>query len=101
MSHWNPLERQLRCRTPPGPSPSLKARLFGEPQSGDASGSLADASRRRGGPGAWHWLAPTMAVFALGLFVFGNHLDALHQFDAAPSAGLLATSALVRPELSS
>jgi hypothetical protein len=42
-----------------------------------------------------------MAVFALGLFVFENHPDALHQFDAAPSAGLLATSALVQPELSS
>ena len=48
---------------------------------------------------AWHWLAPAMAVFVLGLFVFGNHAGALRQFDATPSSALLATAALNRPEL--
>ena len=41
-----------------------------------------------------------MAVFVLGLVVFGNHSGALPQFERGPSPGLVATAALTQPELS-
>src|SRR6266542_7019618 len=104
MSHWNPLEKQLRCWTPRAPSPSLKARLFGGLPSGEgaakASKSGRQAATSREHRAAWHWLAPAMAVFVLGLGVFGNHTGALPHLEAAPSPGLLATAALTQPDWS-
>src|SRR5262245_22184256 len=107
MSHWNLLEKQLRCWTPRAPSPNLKARLFGERRSPESAAKPSRAtvrattsSERDSRAAAWHWLAPAMAVFVLGLIVFGNHSGALPQFEAASSPRLLATAALTQPELS-
>jgi hypothetical protein len=41
-----------------------------------------------------------MAVFLLGLFIYGNHTGLLHQFHPAPGSSLLSTAALSRPEFS-
>ena len=105
MSHWHLVDKQLRCWTPRAPSSSLRARLFGAPPSREGPVKPSHRRRRRAlsarHPGAaWHWLAPAMAVFLLGLFVLGNHSGALPQLERAPSRGLLATAALTRPELS-
>jgi hypothetical protein len=88
----NLLEKRLHSWTPRAPSVSLEARLF--PQ---ANGST---DRRPHRAGAWHWLTPAMAVFLLGLFLYGNQAGLLHQFHPASSPSLLATAALSRPELS-
>ena len=65
MSNWNELENQLRSWTPRGPSAKAKARLFG------AEAAVADARLWAGHP-TWHWLAPAMAMFMLGLFIVGR-----------------------------
>src|SRR5262249_17961464 len=97
MSHWNPLEKQLRCWTPRPPAASLKARLFGP---GAAAATAAAAvERRHHHPTTWHWLAPSMAVFFLGLFLYGQ-AGLAHQFNRASAASMIATAALSRPELS-
>jgi hypothetical protein len=95
MSHWNPLENQLRSWTPRAPSPSLKARLFGQPQKQEASA----AAQRRREPAAWHWLAPAMAVFVFGLFIYGSN-GALHHYDSDNYPSALAAAALTQPDYS-
>jgi hypothetical protein len=106
MSHWNPLEKQLRSWTPRAPSPSLKARLFEQPLpepaapgTGGHSREAARPSSRSFNPNSWHWLAPAMAVFVLGMFAFGNHPGGLHQFNGESARSLLATAALTQPDL--
>jgi hypothetical protein len=92
MSNWNPLENQLRSWAPRAPSPSLKARLFAHP----ALSETPAADRRGQKAAAWHWLAPAMAVFVFGLFLFGNN-GALH--DSDPYAAV-AAAALTQPDYS-
>ena len=100
MSHWSQLEKQLRSWTPRAPSPSLKARLF--PEAAIETGA-ADADGQSEmfalGPAVWHWLAPAMAVFVLGLFVVGQHPAGLEHFNAETSPNFLATVAWSRAEL--
>ena len=67
MNDWNPLENRLRSWKPRAPSPSLKARLFGEAAPAPAR---EEWSLR---PSAWHWLAPAMAMFLLGMFIVGRN----------------------------
>ena len=102
MSHWNPLENQLRSWKPRAPSPSLEARLFPQPPLETAAGGLEAGllRQRRHDPDAWHWLAPAMAVFVLGVFAFGNHPGALEHFNPPPSATALTTAALEQPAMS-
>jgi hypothetical protein len=106
MSHLNPLEKQLRSWTPRAPSPSLKARLFEQPlqeqEIAGAAGRSHEASRessRSFNPNSWHWLAPAMAVFVLGVFAFGNHSGGLHQLNGESARNLLATAALSQPDM--
>ena len=95
MSHWNQLENQLRSWTPRKPLPNLEARLFGQPQAPDAAAAVG----RRHHPTAWHWLAPAMAVFVFGLFLFGNN-GTLHSYDSENYPGVLAPAALTQPDFS-
>src|SRR5262245_10047349 len=103
MKHWNPVERQLRSWTPRGPSPKLKAHLFAPKAQPSASAAVAgDGSKDRSGNGAtWHWLSPAMAVFFLGVFLYGNEAGLLHQFHSSPAPSLTTTAAaavLTQPE---
>jgi len=97
------VERQLRSWTPRGPSPKLKARLFAPSLQPSASASVAvDGSNEHPGNGTtWHWLSPAMAVFFLGVFLYGNEAGLLHQFHASPAPSLTSTAAaavLSQPE---
>lgn len=47
-------------------------------------------------PTPWHWLAPSMAVFLLGMFLCGSH-SALH---SASLPSMLANASLTQPEFS-
>jgi hypothetical protein len=58
----------------------------------------AGAERSRE-PAAWHWLAPAMAVFVFGLFLFG-HNGVWHHYDSDHYLGGLAAAALTRPDYS-
>jgi hypothetical protein len=59
----------------------------------------SDATERSATPAAWHWLAPAMAVFVFGVFVFGNHPGAFERFNTTASPGVLATvAALAQPD---
>jgi hypothetical protein len=51
------------------------------------------------GPALWHWLAPAMAVFVLGIFVAGQHPAGLERFNGETSPGFLATVAIDHTEL--
>ena len=51
------------------------------------------------GPAIWHWLAPAMAVFVLGVFVVGPHPAGLEHFNDETSPGFLATVPLAHAEL--
>jgi len=42
-----------------------------------------------------------MAVFVLGMFLFGHQQSGLHPFPGAPTAGFLATAALAQPDMAS
>ena len=100
MSHLNPLENKLRSWTPRDPSPALRKRLFKQPlpeASLFGAGSVAtwNALPRWFQPDTWHWLAPAMAVFVLGMFVFGQSRGGLHQFDG--SSHLTAAAAWELP----
>src|SRR5262245_40005874 len=102
MNHWNLLEKQLRSWTPRTPSPRLKTRLFGSTAAGpqrEAAPKTVKPRATRSGAGAWQWLAPSMAVFMLGLFL-SVHGGFLHHLHGAPSTSLLATASLTRPEYS-
>ena len=50
-------------------------------------------------PAAWHWLAPAMAVFVFGLFIYGSN-GALHRYDADNYPSALAAAALTQPDYS-
>ena len=100
MNQWNQLEKQLRSWSPRTPSSKLKERLFdmagvAEPAEGVRAESRGWAAQ--GTP--WGWLAPAMAVFMLGMFLYGNQAGLLHHFQSA-SASLLATASLTQPEFS-
>ena len=71
MSDWNELENQLRSWTPRGPSEKVKQNLFGT-GAGRTSTEAAALHTWHGHP-TWHWLAPVMAMFVLGLFVVGRN----------------------------
>ena len=97
MSHLNPLENQLRSWTPRAPSHGLKTHLFEQPSPDHAvCGGIVSRWFR---PDAWHWLAPAMAVFVLGVFVFGQTRGGLHYFDG--SSHLAASAALELPGMAS
>jgi hypothetical protein len=68
MSDWNELENQLRSWTPRGPSEKVKQAIFGT-----AVVRGAGRSHTWAGHPTWHWLAPVMAMFVLGLFVVGRN----------------------------
>ena len=90
MNDWNELENQLRSWTPRAPSERVKARLFG---AGEAA--VVDPRAWTGHP-AWHWLAPAMAMFVLGLFVAGRPVGGL---GGVP--GGLSEFSMVEPERAS
>ena len=93
------MEKQLRSWAPRTPSPRLKARLFGQtPESPRPPAKIVRSHAAHSGP-AWHWLAPTMAVFMLGLFL-SVHGGLLHHLHAATSTSLFATASLTQPEYS-
>ena len=89
MNDWNPLENRLRSWTPRAPAPRLKARLFRESVPASA---VEEWSLR---PGSWHWLAPAMAVFLLGLFIVGRNETGLD----GTMGGLWGGSFLEQPHL--
>jgi hypothetical protein len=73
--------------------------LFGQTlaQSASASGqsqsvAITESSAR---PAAWHWLAPAMAVFLLGMFVMGRNPSGLGGATTTP----WAVSAIDQPQL--
>jgi hypothetical protein len=63
----------------------------------DAGANAADEAAL--GPASWHWLAPSLAVFVLGLFVMGSQPTALPHFAPAWPGGLAAEVALAQPEV--
>jgi hypothetical protein len=79
MNNWNELGKQLRSWTPRAPSEKVKGRLFG----GAAHAAAVDAHPAR--HPAWHWLAPAMAVFLVGMFVVGRQPGGL-----GPAGNVLA-----------
>ena len=99
MSHWNPLEKQLRSWTPRAPSPSLKARIFEQPLPAEASAASSPATERVHAPAAWHWLAPAMAVFVFGLFISGSN-GSFHHLDTDNFPTALTQAALKQPNYS-
>jgi len=50
-------------------------------------------------PAAWHWLAPSLAVFVLGLFVMGSQPTSMPRRVPAWPGGVAAEVALAQPEL--
>ena len=93
MNQLNPLENQLRSWTPRSPSPSLRAKLFPNPANEVGAGAKPAREERPCAPAAWHWLAPAMAVFVLGLFISGTN-GTMHQMDGDPLGTALVQAAL-------
>ena len=50
-------------------------------------------------PAFWHWLAPTMAAFVVGLFAMGKTVPNLTGFEGLSSTSLVATVAFDQPSL--
>lgn len=94
----NPQENQLRSWTPRAPSPSLKAKLFNQPQPTNAPAET-EPRRRMHQPAAWHWLAPAMAVFVFGVFISGSN-GSLHHLDSDDFPSALTRAALKQPSYS-
>ena len=97
MNNWDPLETQLRSWTPRAPSAKLKARLFETPA--PARVTAAAATIHETNPAARHWLAPAMALFLLGAFVFSNGTGGIWQIQPGSSPSLMATAAISEPHL--
>lgn len=76
----------------------MRNRLFEQPL--PEAGALGSSVALRWlQPDAWHWLAPAMAVFVLGVFVFGQNRGGL-PFHPEPSPHLMATAAAAEPDMS-
>ena len=88
------MEKQLRSWTPRAPSPRLRAVLFG--QGGPAGANATNGTVLSASAPPWHWLAPSMAIFLLGIFIYGGHAG-LHP---AVVPSLLANASLRQPEFS-
>jgi hypothetical protein len=78
----------------------VKTRLFEQPSPDIvASGHTGSLSWLQ--PEAWHWLAPSMAVFFLGMFLFGQNRGGLHTFQSEIPPRFLAIAALAEPDMAS
>ena len=60
------------------------------------TGEAAAAPRARTGHPTWHWLAPAMAMFVLGLFIAGRSPGGL-----GANSGVLAEFSMAEPERAS
>ena len=99
MNEWKLLENHLRCWTPRRPSARLESQLFGRhgaPTGRAAAGSARDPLQR---PAAWHWLAPALAAFVVGLFMIGYQPPRLAHLSSPWPTGLAAEVALAHPNV--
>ena len=83
MNPWNYLEKELRSWTPRNPSPSVKARLFGEAEVAEPQSRLT-----------LNWLAPAAACMLLLFVTFGPRSEAF------PGAGQEVPGSMVAMSLS-
>src|SRR4051812_25199563 len=89
MNDWNNPEQRLRSWTPRGPSERIKAGLFAGP-------TQPSNTRAWNGHPTWHWLAPAMAMFVLGLFIAGRG-----PANITGTSGVLAEFSIREPERAS
>jgi hypothetical protein len=78
MNELNQLETRLRSWIPRPPSAALKARIFGNEvgrPAGAESLLAPEIAQPRNTMPAWHWLAPSMAVFVVAMMTWtdGRH----------------------------
>lgn len=90
----------MRSWIPRRPSDRIKARLFAPASAARAAAGITGIETQVG-PAAWHWLAPAMAVFCLGMFVAGRTPNVLPGFAGMNASGLVATAAFDDPQLAS
>lgn len=90
----------MRSWTPRRPSARLETRLFGERRPAATEAATAgDTLDPRVRPAPWHWLAPAMAVFVLGLFAIGYQPPAFTHLSSPWPTGLAAEVALAHPNV--